>query len=219
MGRFIVIEGLDGSGKTTQSRMLKDYLVSKGAKVKGLSFPNYDKPGCTLVNMYLGGQLGNDPDSTNAYAASMFYAADRYTSYVTDWRASVSDPECIVLSTRYTTANAYHQLSKLPADRWDEFLDWLYDFEFCKLGLPKPDDVVLLSMPPEVSAAQVESRCRDTGEKKDIHELDRDYLERCAVAAEYAADKGGWSVINCAPEGRLLPREKILELIIEALKL
>ena len=217
MGRFIVIEGLDGSGKSTQGELFTRYLSEKGVPVRTLSFPNYESPGCALVNLYLSGALSEDPDAVNAYAASAFYAADRFVSYFTDWKAAYTDPDTVIVATRYTTANAYHQLAKLPPEQWEGFLSWLYDFEYGKLGLPAPDDVVLLTMDPAISAACVDARSKETGAKKDIHELDTDYLCRCHAAAQYAAKHGGWHIINCAPHGVLLPREDILEKIVEIL--
>lgn len=217
MGRFIVIEGLDGSGKTTQGKLLAERLRGEGKKVRELSFPCYGERSASLVEMYLGGELGESPSDTNGYAASMLYAADRYISYVTDWKKDVEDEECTVLATRYTTANAYHQLSKLPREEWDGFFEWLYDFEFSKIGLPRPDCVVLLSMNQEISSKNVKDRSAETGQKIDIHEKDRDYLLRCAEAALYAAEKDGWKVIQCAPEGKLLPIEEINDKIAEVI--
>ncbi|MGN1345437.1 MAG: dTMP kinase, partial [Eubacteriales bacterium] len=114
MNKFIVLEGLDGSGKGTQTELLRDYLARSGRRVRVLDFPAYGTKGAALVELYLGGGLGSHPDDTNAYAASMFFAADRYVSYVSDWHADYSDPETFVIANRYTTANAYHQISKLP---------------------------------------------------------------------------------------------------------
>ena len=161
--------------------------------------------------MYLDGKLGKNPDDTNAYAASMFFAADRYTSYVTSWREDYLAEDTYVIANRYTTANAYHQLSKMPEDEWDAFLEWLWDFEFSKLGLPAPDRVILLDMPESVSSALVRKRSAATGQKLDIHEKDKDYLVRCRRAASYTAEKCGWTVIACAAEGDEIPypREKI----------
>jgi len=218
MGRFIVIEGLDGSGKTTQGKLLAERLRREGKKVRELSFPCYGEKSATLVEMYLGGLLGESPSDTNGYAASVFYAADRYISYVTDWKKDIEDGECIVLATRYTTANSYHQLSKLPREEWEGFLSWLYDFEFSKIGLPRPDSVVLLSMNQEISSKNVKDRSAETGQMIDIHEKDRDYLLRCAEAALFAAEKDGWHVIECAPDGILLPIEEINDKIKEAIK-
>ena len=201
MGKLIVIEGLDGSGKGTQAARLAEYLRGKGYRVREISFPDYESEGSVLVKMYLDGKLGENPDDTNAYAASMFYAADRYVSYRTDWEKDYLDPDTVVIANRYTTANAYHQLSKLPRDRWEGFLSWLWDFEFTRLGLPHPDAVVALSMRPEVSRALIEKRCVETGVKKDIHEADSDYLERCYDALHYVSDVQGWHLLECAENG------------------
>ena len=209
MGKFIVIEGLDGSGKTTQGKLLASRLRAEGKKVRELSFPCYGERSASLVEMYLGGELGASPSDTNGYAASMLYAADRYVSFVTDWKKDIEDEGTIVLATRYTTANAYHQLSKLPENEWESFLSWLYDFEFGKIGLPRPDCVVLLSMNQEISSANVKDRSEKTGQKMDIHEKDKDYLNRCREAAFYAARADGWHIVECAPEGTLLSIETI----------
>lgn len=218
MSKFIVLEGLDGSGKGTQTELLRDYLTEQGKRVRIIDFPDYNSEGCALVKMYLDGKLGNDPDATNAYAASMFFAADRYVSYVTSWKADYCDPDTVILANRYTTANAYHQLSKMPEEEWDAFLEWLWDFEFSKLGLPAPDRVILLDMPESVSSAMVRSRSAETGRKMDIHEKDTEYLSRCRRAAAYTAEKCSWAVVSCAQEGSSHPdsREEIAGRVREA---
>ncbi len=215
MGKLIVLEGLDGSGKGTQTELLREYLENTGRRVKMIDFPDYKSEGSTLVKMYLDGKLGANPDDTNAYAASMFFAADRYVSFVTDWREAWEAPDTIVVANRYTTANAYHQLSKMDPALWDEFLEWLWDFEFKKLGLPEPDRVILLDMPESVSSAMVAKRSRETGQKLDIHEKSEDYLVKCRAAAAYTAEKCGWSVVKCAADGDTAPysREKIAEAV------
>ena len=182
MGKLIVIEGLDGSGKGTQAARLAEYLQSRGVKVREISFPQYENESSAFVKMYLDGRLGASPADTGAYAASMFYASDRYISFRTDWGKDIADPDTVVIANRYTTANAYHQLAKLPRDQWDAFLAWLWDFEFAKLGLPVPDAVIALSMLPAASQKLIEKRCVETGVKKDIHEADVAYLENCYTA-------------------------------------
>lgn len=197
MGKFIVIDGLDGSGKGTQSEILARRLEAAGKRVKLLSFPMYEKKSSTLVKMYLDGELGPNPKDTNAYAASMFFAADRYVSYRTEWRADIEDPETIVIANRFTTANAVHQLSKMPREEWDEFLTWLWDFEYGKLGIPHPDLVIYLEMTPEISAELVNHRSETTGAVKDIHELDASHLKSSYAAAMYSSEKLGWQRIRC----------------------
>ena len=200
MSKLIVLEGLDGSGKGTQTALLREYLETCGKRVRVIDFPAYGTPGASLVELYLGGGLGAHPDDTGAYAASMFFAADRYVSYVNDWKADCDDPDTYVIANRYTTANAYHQISKLPEAEWDGFLDWLWDFEFRRLGLPVPDRVLLLDMPESVSESLVRKRSRETGAQLDIHEKDTGYLKRCRAAARYVAGKCRWTVVDCAGE-------------------
>ena len=208
MSKLIVLEGLDGSGKGTQTQLLREYLEKSGYRTHVIDFPNYNSEGSALVKLYLGGGLGDHPDDTNAYAASMFFAADRYVSYINQWRQEYLREDTVVIANRYTTANAYHQLSKMPGRDWDAFLDWLWDFEFEKLGLPAPDGVILLDMPESVSTALVRKRSEETGRVMDIHELDTDYLSRCRRAASYAAGKCGWHVIRCADDGAEEPRTR-----------
>lgn len=194
---FIALDGLDGSGKETQTRLLLKELESRGIPYRYLSFPTYDPESCAAVNMYLGGRFGEDPETVNGYAASSFFAVDRYCSFMLDWKKDYENGKVIV-ANRYTTANAVHQLSKLPEDKADGFLDWLYDFEFGKLGLPKPDIVFYLCLPPEVSEKMVEQRSRDTGRKEDIHEKSMHHLASSYRAALYSSRKLGWEKIDCA---------------------
>lgn len=197
MGLFITIDGLDGSGKGTQSDLLTNWLREQGYRVKELSFPCYGEKSAVPVEMYLHGELGSRPEDTNAFAASVFFSVDRYLSYRTDWKKDAEDPDTIIISNRYTTANAVHQLSKLPKDRWEDFLSWLWDFEFGRLGLPKPDVILYLEMLPEISMRLVDHRSAATGQKKDIHELSADHLTKSYEAALYASEKLGWTKLRC----------------------
>lgn len=218
MGKFIAIDGLDGSGKGTQSEKLVDKLISEGKKVKILSFPMYESDSSLFVKMYLEGKLGNKPSDTNAYTASMFFACDRYISYATDWKKDIEDPDTYVVANRYTTANAVHQLSKLPEEEWETFLSWLWDFEFTKLGLPEPDLVLYLELPPSISLSLVKSRSDSTGQKMDIHEKDTDYMAKCYDAALYSCKKLGWARITCHKDGKIRTREDIFEEIYSKVK-
>ena len=211
MGKFIAIDGLDGSGKGTQSEILVQRLKDEGKRVRVISFPIYESDSSIFVRMYLEGKLGDKPSDTNAYAASMFFAADRYVSYATDWKKDIDDPDTYVVANRYTTANAVHQLSKLPEGEWEEFLKWLWDFEFSKLGLPEPDLVLYLELPPALSLSLVKSRSDATGQKMDIHEKDTAYMDKCYEAALYSCNKLGWSQIKCYNGGTIRTREDIAE--------
>lgn len=209
------MEGLDGSGKNTQSEKLERYLKNKKIDVMRVSFPDYESRSSTLVKMYLDGELGASPDDTNAYAASAFFACDRYISYVTGWKKFLDREDTVVIANRYTTANAYHQLSKLPREEWDSFLEWLWDFEFKKLSLPTPDRVVLFSVLPEVSQRNIEKRCAEEHIKKDIHEADAAYLKKCYEAAYFAAKKLSWETVECTRDGAMLPADEIFETVLD----
>ncbi len=197
MGKLIVIEGLDGSGKSTQLELLTHKLSDMGKQCRSVSFPDYESDSSALVKMYLAGQFGSRPGDVNAYAASAFYAVDRYASFKSDWGRFYNDGGTVIAG-RYTTSNAVHQASKLQPDEWDPFLTWLYEFEYERLGIPKPDAVIFLDMPPHVSQKLLSNRYSGDEGEKDIHERDTEYLERCRAAALYTARFSGWQIINCA---------------------
>ncbi len=197
MGKLIVIEGLDGSGKGTQSKRLTEYLKGIGKSAMRVDFPQYGTKGATLVEGYLAGELGNDPLSTGAYAASLFFAMDRYWSYRTRWGDFYKSENGIVTCDRYTTANAVHQCAKLKREEWDVFLDWLWDTEYNKLSLPVPDKVIFLDMKPSVFLKLIDRRAVSENRGKDIHEHDINYLERCYEASLYVCSKLSWEHIKC----------------------
>lgn len=215
MSKFIVIDGLDGSGKGTQSAILAEALKKEGKKVLQIEFPLYSSDSSLFVRKYLGGELGSRPEDTGAHAASAFFAMDRYVSYRTIWGKEL-EGDTIVIANRYTSANAVHQLSKLPREEWDEFLSWLWDFEFNKLGIPRADTFIYLEMTPDISMKLVNSRSEQTGQKKDIHELDKSHLEKSYAAALYASEKLGWKRIKCYRDGEPLSIEEIAALVREA---
>ena len=156
-GKLLVLEGLDGSGKATQAKLLAAHLAGSGRRVMEITFPDYESDSSALVKMYLSGQFGDKPDDVNPYAASSFYAVDRYASYKTKW-GSFYEAGGIVIADRYTTSNAVHQCSKLPPEQWDDFLRWAFDYEYRLLGLPAPDAVVYLQVDPVVSLPREVSR-------------------------------------------------------------
>jgi dTMP kinase len=195
LGKFIVIDGLDGSGKTTQFELVKNKLSAKH-KILTLSFPNYDSDSSAAVKMYLNKKIAENADDVNAFAAASFYAVDRYISFKQNWEKEFNVAD-IILSCRYTTSNVIHQASKLNDKKRDEFIDWLYDYEFNKLGLPKPDKVIFLNMPVSYSQKLLTNRYKDDDTKKDIHEENVEYLKRCEECALAAAKKLDWIVIDC----------------------
>lgn len=207
-GRLIVLEGIDGSGKSTQYELLCSRLEREGRSFRRVVFPRYDKASSALVRAYLGGEFGTSPSDVNAYAASTFYAVDRFASFKTEWQAYYENGG-LVVADRYTTSNACHQGGKVPPEQRQHFLDWLYDFEFRLLGLPQPDAVIYLDVDIEVSRRQMERRQRDTNTSADIHERDFSYLSQCLEAGRYAAEHYGWKRISCADGGEMRSVEEI----------
>ena len=196
-GKLIVVEGLDGSGKATQTALLCRALSERGLRVRQVSFPDYGEPSSALVKMYLAGEFGGEPNDVNAYAASSFYAVDRFANYVKFWRRDYLDG-AVIVADRYVTSNLVFQLPKLPPAQWEHYAEWVQDYEYGKLGLPRPDTVVYLDMPPEVSQRLLSGRYRGDEKRKDIHESNAAFLRACRESAAYAAEKLGWLVVNCA---------------------
>ena len=215
-GKLIVIEGLDGSGKATQAKLLCEALEAKGHKVRKVSFPDYASDSSALIKMYLAGEFGTDPNAVNAYAASSFFAVDRFASYKKDWGSFYEDGG-IVVADRYTTSNAVHQCSKLPQEQWDAFLNWLFDFEYRLMGIPAPDTVVYLQVDPAVSQKLMTERYKGDESKKDIHESNLDYLAKSREAAEYCAKKLGWKTVSCTEGGTMRTIQAIHEEVMDLL--
>ena len=207
-GKLIVIEGLDGSGKATQAKRLAAALQQRGERVREISFPNYDSDSSALVKMYLSGAFGTQPGDVNAYAASSFYAVDRYAGMKQDW-GGFYDAGGILIADRYTTSNAVHQCCKLPREFWDRYLDWLFDYEYRLLGLPAPDLVVYLRLGIETSQRLMSERYHGDEKKKDIHESNTSYLNQAHLAADYCADKYAWKTVECAENDSLRSIEEI----------
>ena len=196
-GTLIVIEGTDGSGKSTQFQQLRQRLEREGISFRNVVFPRYQEESSALIRLYLSGAFGTKPGDVNPYAASSFFAVDRYASYRQDW-GDWYEQGGLVLCDRYTTSNAVHQASKLPEGERQAFLDWLFDLEYGRMGLPAPDLVLYLDLPTEVSEKMLRHREQATATAADIHEQDGAYLRRCREGAREIARDLGWSVIDCA---------------------
>ena len=201
MGKLIVLEGIDGSGKSAQYRRLTARFEHEGLDYHSIVFPRYDQESSALIRMYLNGDFGSRPDDVNAYASSIFYAVDRYASYMTDWKAYYQSGG-VVLSDRYTTSNAVHQGAKLPPEEQPRFFDWLYDLEYVKLGLPRPDLVIFLDVDLATSEARMHRRQLKTGKSGDIHERDTEYLQLCLDTGHRAAAHYGWRVVDFMKDGK-----------------
>ena len=210
MGKLIVIEGTDGSGKSTQFKLLTARLTEEGREFQKLVFPQYAEPSSALIRMYLGGEFGTKPSDVNPYAASSFYAVDRYASYKKVW-GEYYEQGGLIVSDRYTTSNAVHQASKVTGQEQKEFLKWLYEFEYDRLGLPCPDLILYLDVPTDFTEQMMRRREADTNTSADIHEKDMGYLATCRRTGREAAKYYGWTVIECVKDGQMRTIEDIHE--------
>ncbi|MCF2628711.1 thymidylate kinase [Fusobacterium mortiferum] len=220
MGKLIVIEGTDSSGKETQTKKLYERLANEVEKVRKISFPNYESPACEPVKMYLAGAFGDNALNVNPYPVSTMFAIDRYASYKMDWE-SFYNAGGIIVTDRYTTSNMVHQASKIEnIDEKSKYLGWLEDLEYNKMGIPKPDLVIFLNMPTEMAIKLMEARKNKiTGEeKKDIHEKDTSYLKKSYDNACDIAKKYNWQEIKCVENKRLKTIEEIGEEIYTLVK-
>lgn len=217
MGILIAIEGVDGSGKQTQSDLLTRNLNKLGQDVMKIGFPDYESKSSVLVKMYLMGEFSTNPKDITAYQASTFFAADRYASWMTGQWKSHYQKGGIVLADRYTTANMVHQAGKIRdrAER-DRFLEWLYDFEFHLYGIPVPDLVFFLDVPPVFQQQNVQARKNKItgGDQQDIHEASAEHLEEAYESANYVARKYHWIKIDCIRDHRMRTVEDIGEEIL-----
>ncbi|MBP9763129.1 MAG: deoxynucleoside kinase [Candidatus Pacebacteria bacterium] len=218
-GKFIVIDGTDGSGKGTQTELLVAALKDQGVKVVVTDFPQYGKPSAIFVEKYLRGEYGS-ADEVGAKRASLFYALDRFdeSKQMKQW---LDEGFCIV-SNRYVSANMGHQTGKIkdPVER-DKFLDWLNELEFEIFEIPKPDEVIFLYVPPEVGQKLVDEKSAreyTKGAKRDIHEADLNHLKNASEAYKYVAEKFNWKTVICAPNGEMMSREEIHKIILEISK-
>lgn len=217
MGKLIVFEGTDGSGKSTQFSLLTKRLHAEQVEFRTMVFPQYSEPSSALIRMYLGGEFGTKPSDVNAYAASTFYAVDRYASYQKVWKTYYRQGG-LILSDRYTTSNAVHQASKEPPERREEFFRWLQDFEYNRLELPRPDIVIYLDVPTELTGKMLRKRENRTHTHADIHEQNMDYLRQCRAVGMDAATHYGWTVIHCARNGKMRSIEEIHQEIYALVK-
>jgi dTMP kinase len=205
---LIVLEGLDGSGKSTQLRLLEAWLRGQGYAPLAIKLPHYEEESSVLVRQYLAGRFGEKPGDVNAYAAAAFYAVDRYAGFRSLWETSYRAGR-IILADRYTGSNAYHQATKLPKAAWESYFSWLEDFEYAKLGVPKPDLVLYLDMPPELSRRLLSKRYEGDESRRDLHETDFAYLLACRETALAAVDAMGWQKIDCAANGAIDSPEEL----------
>lgn len=220
MGKIIVIEGTDSSGKETQTKLLYERIKKLYDKTIKISFPNYESPACEPVKMYLAGEFGKDATRINPYPVSTMYAIDRYASFKQNWEKFYRD-DYIIITDRYVTSNMIHQASKIEdKEEKDEYLKWLEDLEYEKIEIPRPDEIIFLKMPIEKAKVLMEERKNKiTGdEKKDIHEQNEEYLKKsydnaCSVSKKYC-----WTEIECVEDNEIKSIERINDEIFDRVK-
>jgi len=210
---LIVFEGIDGSGKSTQFDLLTKKPKGDNCAPFCVRFPQYGERSAAPLEMYLSGDFGDDPSAVSPYAASMFYATDRFASFQRVWKNAYIQGR-LIFADRYTTSNAVHQGAKLERDARVDFFRWLDDLEHEKLALPRPDIVLYMDISLEVAFANIQKRVKETGCAMDIHETDTNYLARCLDAANHAADFFGWAKIKVCDREKMRPIADIHQDII-----
>ena len=220
-GKLYVIEGVDGSGKATQTELLYQALSNNETQnqiVRKVSFPDYDSPSSSLIKMYLNGEFGTDPQSVNAFATSVFFAVDRFASFRKDWKTTY-DQDGIIVADRYVTSNLVHQAGKIEdAAEKERYIAWLSELEYDIFGLPKPDCVIFLDMPPAYSLQLRQQRNQlKQGLTQDIHEADQTYLQQAYDNAISIAKHQGWHTISCVADGTIRTIEDIHEEIMRVI--
>lgn len=216
-GKLIVLEGIDGSGKSTQYKLLLERLRANHIDFQSTVFPRYQEESSALIRLYLGGAFGEKPSDVNACAAAAFYAVDRFAAYKQDW-GGYYERGGLILADRYTTSNAVHQGCKVPEEELGDFFDWLYDFEYVRLALPKPDLVLYLDVDIETSLRRMREREAATHTKADIHEKDVDYLKNCLRTGRLAAEHYGWHRVESVENGRERSIQEKNDEIFETIK-
>lgn len=204
-GKLFVIEGLDGSGKQTQSELITKRLNEEGINALRASYPNYDSPSSALVKMYLNGDFGKDANNIDPKIASTFYAIDRYATYKTKYEEFYNNGG-IIICDRYSTSNMLHQGCKITdTNKKEEYLNWLDSLEYDLYKIPRPNKVFFLDINPAVSKKLIENRKNKftKEEKKDIHESNFKYLLSSYKNASYLKEKYKWININCIKDDKL----------------
>ena len=208
-GTLIVIDGSDGAGKKTQVHLLKQRLEKEGRHAKTLDFPQYSSFFGKLVARYLRGEFGSLKE-VKPELASVLYALDRYAQ-AEKIRRWLHD-DCVVILDRYVESNMAYQSAKIKEGKQrDEFVAWVREMEYEHLHLPRPNMVVYLCVPVKVSSSLLKGRPQKHGSDDDIHEQDKKFQQKVVDAYMALADKFRWPVIDCAPDGMLLPKEAISE--------
>lgn len=220
MGKLFVIDGTDGSGKQTQSSLLKERLKKEGIDFRAVSFPNYDSPSSSLVKMYLNGEFGENQKDISPYIASTFFAVDRYATYQREFK-EYYDNGGIIIADRYTTSNMIHQAGIIKdKEEREKFLNWLWNLEFNLYGLPIPTEVIFLNMPPDYTEKLIQNR-----DNKITHDKEKDIIEKnkqntidAYNNAIELAKKYKWYEIKCIKDDEIRTVEDINNEIYSLIK-
>lgn len=219
-GKIIVIEGTDGSGKQTQTAMLRKRLEQEGYKVYSTSFPNYPSDSSAAVRMYLNGEIKGSATEVSAKAASIFYAVDRYITYKKEIEEVYKEGKHVILFDRWVSSNIIHQgaklLSSLEPNTSEEyelkkFISWLESLEYSDFEVPRADITIYLNVPIDYTIKLREKRANKItgGEKQDIHESDTEYLKLAAKSGLLSATELNWKIIECVKDDEMRSIEDI----------
>lgn len=218
-GKIIVIEGGDGSGKATQSKLLIEYLEKNSIPHAYLDFPNYSSFYGKLVGKFLRGEFG-DLDSVSPYLASLTFALDRLSAKDTI-ENHVKEGKIVVMN-RYATSNMAHQGSKISDEtKRNEFLEWLEELEYTTNQIPREDAVIYLSVPWQEGSKLTKlkgDRAYLNGKKEDIHEASENHRKDTEAIYKILAKKRSWITIRCMENDTMKSKEQIHDEIIEVLK-
>lgn len=220
MSKLIVIEGIDGSGKGTQSKLLSERLKAENYDLYNLTFPQYHEESSIFVRQYLSGVYGTNANDVSAKQASLCYAMDRFHAFKGNegTKAALASPNTIMLANRYTTSNILYQATKAAStDEIYELIDWICELEYGVLEIPEPDIVIMPYVEIEKNISMMRKRdvaqnARNNNMSKDIHELDIEYLRKVHATSEIIAERMGFEIINCmTPNGEIRTVEDIHE--------
>ena len=221
--KLLVIDGIDGIGKETQSKLLSQRLNLKGIKNFQISFPRYKSTSGLLIKEYLRGDMGSF-EELNPYSISLLYSIDRYVSYINEMKKHINNNELIICD-RYTTSNMMYQGIKFKSmEKLNEYIDWIEYTEFELMKIPKPDMIIFLKT-DNININKNNINKRNINHEKDIHEENENILKDSNMIGIYLAEKFNWNIINCTDKNsnELLSindiNDKILDLVMNNDKL
>lgn len=217
-GKLIVIEGAcDGIGKSTQYKMLCDRLIKDGENIVSHHFPSYGTYQGKLGEEYLSGNLGSKED-ISPYLVNSFFAMDRAITWLTKLSKDYEDGKTIILD-RYTTSSVIYQTSLISdKNKRKDFIDYVIDYEFNKIGIKEPDTVIFLTADFNAVQEMIDSRKDNDGIKNDIYEADKTYMKEVHDNSISVAKYLNWDIVECSSNGKMLSIEEIHNKIYDIVK-